>query len=170
MACLHGKLFALGPLGGSMLISAGCTFFLFMSFSQAAIIAWQCLFCGVSVAAWNGIEVITVELYPASKRYYSTQNSSVIKKRALFVNESLLDMKLHYCKFRSSKSPIFLCRTTAFGLLNALCKLAAILGSSIFASFVGITKVIPILLSFGALLGGGLLALKLPETRQKVLL
>ena len=52
-----------------MLISAGCTFFLFLSFSQAAIIAWQCLFCGVSVAAWNGIEVITVELYPASKRY-----------------------------------------------------------------------------------------------------
>lgn len=55
--------------GGSMLISAGCTFFLFLSFSQSAIIALQCLFCGVSVAAWNGIEVVTVELYPASKRY-----------------------------------------------------------------------------------------------------
>uniref|UniRef100_A0A671SRN0 Synaptic vesicle glycoprotein 2B-like n=1 Tax=Sinocyclocheilus anshuiensis TaxID=1608454 RepID=A0A671SRN0_9TELE len=115
-------------IGGSMLISAGCTFFLFLSFSQAAIIAWQCLFCGVSVAAWNGIQVITVELYPASKR------------------------------------------ATAFGVLNAICKLAAILGSSIFASFVGITKVIPILLSFGALVGGGVLALKLPETRKKVLL
>ncbi|XP_050955743.1 synaptic vesicle glycoprotein 2B [Labeo rohita] len=115
-------------IGGSMLISAGCTFFLFLSFSQAAIIAWQCLFCGVSVAAWNGIQVITVELYPASKR------------------------------------------ATAFGVLNAICKLAAILGSSIFASFVGITKVIPILLSFGALVGGGVLALKLPETREKVLL
>ncbi|XP_028843366.1 synaptic vesicle glycoprotein 2B-like [Denticeps clupeoides] len=114
-------------IGGSMLISAGCTFFLFLSFSQASIIAWQCLFCGVSVAAWNGIEVITVELYPASKR------------------------------------------ATAFGVLNALCKLAAIMGSSIFASFVGITKVIPILLSFAALVGGGLLALKLPETREKVL-
>uniref|UniRef100_A0A8C2BFF0 Synaptic vesicle glycoprotein 2Bb n=1 Tax=Cyprinus carpio TaxID=7962 RepID=A0A8C2BFF0_CYPCA len=115
-------------IGGSMLISAGCTFFLFLSFSQAAIIAWQCLFCGVSVAAWNGIQVITVELYPASKR------------------------------------------ATAFGVLNAICKFAAILGSSIFASFVGITKVIPILLSFGALVGGGVLALKLPETREKVLL
>ncbi|CAM4734238.1 hypothetical protein PO909_021751 [Leuciscus waleckii] len=115
-------------IGGSMLISAGCTFFLFLSFSQAAIIAWQCLFCGVSVAAWNGIQVITVELYPASKR------------------------------------------ATAFGALNAICKLAAILGSSIFASFVGITKVIPILLSFGALVGGGVVALKLPETREKILL
>lgn len=56
--------------GVSMLISAGCTFFLFLSYSQAAIIALQCLFCGVSVAAWNGIEVITVELYPASKRCF----------------------------------------------------------------------------------------------------
>uniref|UniRef100_A0A4W5QD35 Synaptic vesicle glycoprotein 2Bb n=1 Tax=Hucho hucho TaxID=62062 RepID=A0A4W5QD35_9TELE len=114
-------------IGLSMLISAGCTFFLFLSFSQAAIIAWQCLFCGVSVAAWNGIEVITVELYPASKR------------------------------------------ATAFGVLNALCKLAAILGTSIFASFVGVTKVIPILLSCTALVCGGLVALKLPETREKIL-
>ncbi|KAM9503953.1 synaptic vesicle glycoprotein 2B-like isoform 1-T2 [Salvelinus alpinus] len=114
-------------IGLSMLISAGCTLFLFLSFSQAAIIAWQCLFCGVSVAAWNGIEVITVELYPASKR------------------------------------------ATAFGVLNALCKLAAILGTSIFASFVGVTKVVPILLSCTALVCGGLVALKLPETREKIL-
>uniref|UniRef100_A0A3Q2PS59 Synaptic vesicle glycoprotein 2Bb n=1 Tax=Fundulus heteroclitus TaxID=8078 RepID=A0A3Q2PS59_FUNHE len=114
-------------IGGSMLISAGCSFFLFLSFSQSAIIALQCMFCAVSAAAWNGIEVVTVELYPASKR------------------------------------------ATAFGVLNALCKLAAILGSSIFASFVGITKAIPILLSFTALVCGGLVALKLPDTRQKIL-
>ncbi|TMS05987.1 Synaptic vesicle glycoprotein 2B [Larimichthys crocea] len=114
-------------IGGSMLISAGCTFFLFLSFSQSAIIALQCLFCGVSAAAWNGIEVVTVELYPASKR------------------------------------------ATAFGVLNALCKLAAVLGSSIFAGFVGITKAIPILLSFVALVCGGLVALKLPDTREKIL-
>uniref|UniRef100_A0A8C4DV99 Major facilitator superfamily (MFS) profile domain-containing protein n=1 Tax=Dicentrarchus labrax TaxID=13489 RepID=A0A8C4DV99_DICLA len=114
-------------IGGSMLISAGCTFFLFLSFSQSAIIALQCLFCGVSVAAWNGIEVVTVELYPASKR------------------------------------------ATAFGVLNALCKLAAVLGSSIFASFVGVSKAVPILLSFAALVCGGLVALKLPDTREKIL-
>ncbi|CAL8262795.1 unnamed protein product [Merluccius merluccius] len=114
-------------IGGSMLVSAGCTFLLFLSFSQAAIIALQCLFCGVSAAAWNGIEVVTVEMYPASKR------------------------------------------ATAFGLLNAMCKLAAILGSSIFASFVGVTKAVPILLSFAALICGGLVALKLPDTRDKIL-
>ena len=54
-----------------MLISAGCTFLLFLSFSQSAIIALQCLFCGVSVAAWNGIQVVTVELFPTSKRYHT---------------------------------------------------------------------------------------------------
>ncbi|XP_048829186.1 synaptic vesicle glycoprotein 2B-like [Brienomyrus brachyistius] len=127
-ALFMDKIGRINIIGGSMLISAGCTFFLFMSFSQAAIIAWQCLFCGVSVAAWNGIEVITVELYPASKR------------------------------------------ATAFGVLNAICKLAAILSSSIFAAFVGITKIIPILMAFSSLVCGGLLALKLPETREKVLL
>ncbi|GLD67655.1 synaptic vesicle glycoprotein 2B-like protein [Lates japonicus] len=114
-------------IGGSMLISAGCTFFLFLSFSQSAIIALQCLFCGVSVAAWNGIEVVTVELYPTSKR------------------------------------------ATAFGVLNALCKLAAVLGSTVFTSFVGITKIVPILLSFTALMCGALLALKLPDTQEKIL-
>uniref|UniRef100_A0A3P8UEP4 Synaptic vesicle glycoprotein 2Bb n=1 Tax=Cynoglossus semilaevis TaxID=244447 RepID=A0A3P8UEP4_CYNSE len=114
-------------IGGAMLISAGCSFFLFLSFSQSAIIVLQCLFCGISAAAWNGIEVVTVELYPASKR------------------------------------------ATAFGVLNALCKLAAILGSSIFSSFVGVTKAVPVLLSFTALTGGGLLALKLPDTREKIL-
>ena len=62
------KIRGVSSTGGSMLISAGCTFFLFLSFSQSAIIALQCLFCGVSVAAWNGIEVVTVELYPTSKR------------------------------------------------------------------------------------------------------
>lgn len=61
-------------------------------------------------------------------------------------------------------------RATAFGVLNALCKLAAVLGSSIFASFVGITKIIPILLSFTALMCGGLVALKLPDTREKILM
>lgn len=55
--------------GGSMLVSSACTFLLLLSFSQGAVICWQCLFYGVSVAAWNGLEVISVELYPSSKRY-----------------------------------------------------------------------------------------------------
>lgn len=56
-------------LGGSMLVSSACTFLLLLSFSQGAVICWQCLFYGASVAAWNGLQVISVELYPSSKRY-----------------------------------------------------------------------------------------------------
>ncbi|KGL76703.1 Synaptic vesicle glycoprotein 2B, partial [Tinamus guttatus] len=115
-------------LGGSMLISAVCCFFLFFGNSESAMIGWQCLFCGASIAAWNALDVITVELYPTNKR------------------------------------------ATAFGILNGLCKFGAILGNSIFASFVGITKVVPILLASSALVGGGLLALRLPETRDQVLM
>ncbi|XP_068881818.1 synaptic vesicle glycoprotein 2B isoform X2 [Aphelocoma coerulescens] len=114
--------------GGSMLISAVCCFFLFFGNSESAMIGWQCLFCGASIAAWNALDVITVELYPTDKR------------------------------------------ATAFGILNGLCKFGAILGNSIFSSFVGITKVVPILLASSALVGGGLLALRLPETREQVLM
>ena len=63
----------------------------------------------------------------------------------------------------------FIYRTTAFGFLNALCKLAAVLGISIFTSFVGITKAVPIMFASGALAAGSYLALKLPETRGQVL-
>lgn len=56
------------PIGGSMLISAVCCFFLFFGNSESAMIGWQCLFCGASIAAWNALDVITVELYPTDKR------------------------------------------------------------------------------------------------------
>ncbi|KAI4800399.1 hypothetical protein KUCAC02_013281, partial [Chaenocephalus aceratus] len=101
-------------IGGSMLASAACTFLLLLSFSQA-------------VAAWNGLQVISVELYPSAKR------------------------------------------GTAFGILNGICKFAAILASFIFAKFIGITKIVPIFLAFASLVCGGLVALKLPETREKIL-
>lgn len=64
----------------------------------------------------------------------------------------------------------FFHRATAFGILNGLCKFGAILGNTIFASFVGITKVVPILLAATSLVGGGLIALRLPETREQVLM
>ncbi|KAM9270718.1 LOW QUALITY PROTEIN: synaptic vesicle glycoprotein 2B [Cariama cristata] len=125
-ALLMDKIGRIKMIGGSMLISAVCCFFLFFGNSESAMIGWQCLFCGASIAAWNALDVITVELYPTDKR------------------------------------------ATAFGILNGLCKFGAILGNSI-ASFVGITKVV-LLLASSALVGGGLLALRLPETREQVLM
>ncbi|RXN38689.1 synaptic vesicle glyco 2B-like protein [Labeo rohita] len=66
---LMDKIGRLKIIGGSMLGSALCTFFLLLCFSQWAVVLFQCLFFAAGAAAWNGIEVITVELYPASKRY-----------------------------------------------------------------------------------------------------
>ncbi|KAM4675093.1 synaptic vesicle glycoprotein 2B [Discoglossus pictus] len=127
-ALLMDKIGRIKMIAGSMLISAVCCFFLFFGNSESAMIGWQCLFCGTSIAAWNALDVITVELYPTNKR------------------------------------------ATAFGILNGLCKLAAIFGNSIFASFVGITKVVPILIASAALVGGGLISFRLPETRELVLM
>ncbi|KAK2498425.1 hypothetical protein MC885_010022 [Smutsia gigantea] len=127
-ALLMDRMGRLKMMGGSMLTSAVCCFFLFFGNSESAMIGWQCLFCGTSIAAWNALDVITVELYPTNQR------------------------------------------ATAFGILNGLCKFGAILGNTIFASFVGITKVVPILLAATSLVGGGLIALRLPETREQVLM
>lgn len=62
------------------------------------------------------------------------------------------------------------CRSTGFGYLNALCKAAAVLGNLIFGSLVGITKAIPILLASAVLVCGGLVGLRLPDTRNQVLM
>lgn len=61
-------------------------------------------------------------------------------------------------------------RGTGFGFCNALCKLAAVLGNLIFGSLVGITKAIPILLASSVLVCGGLVGLRLPDTRANVLM
>ncbi len=62
------------------------------------------------------------------------------------------------------------CRGTGFGFCNAMCKLAAVLGNLIFGSLVGITKSIPILLASSVLVTGGLVGLRLPDTRSNVLM
>uniref|UniRef100_A0A672S6Z1 Synaptic vesicle glycoprotein 2A n=1 Tax=Sinocyclocheilus grahami TaxID=75366 RepID=A0A672S6Z1_SINGR len=126
-ALLMDKIGRLRMLAGSSVISCVSCFFLSFGNSESAMIALLCLFGGISIASWNALDVLTVELYPSDKR------------------------------------------TTAFGFLNALCKLAAVLGISIFQSFVGITKAVPILFASAALAVGSFLALKLPETRGQVL-
>uniref|UniRef100_A0A8C5FEY7 Synaptic vesicle glycoprotein 2A n=1 Tax=Gadus morhua TaxID=8049 RepID=A0A8C5FEY7_GADMO len=122
-ALLMDKIGRLRMLAGSSVISCVSCFFLMFGSNESGMIALLCLFGGISIASWNALDVLTVELYP----------------------------------------------TTAFGFLNALCKLAAVLGISIFQSFVGITKAVPILFAAGALAAGSFLATKLPETQGRVL-
>ncbi|CAM4664674.1 unnamed protein product [Leuciscus chuanchicus] len=127
-ALLMDKVGRLSMLGGSMVLSGISCFFLWFGTSESMMIAMLCLYNGLSISAWNSLDVVTAELYPTDRR------------------------------------------GTGFGFCNAMCKLAAVLGNVIFGSLVGITKSIPILLASTVLVGGGLVGLRLPDTRSNVLM
>ncbi|XP_051907483.1 synaptic vesicle glycoprotein 2C-like [Hippocampus zosterae] len=127
-ALLMDKIGRLSMLGGSMVLSGISCFFLWFGTSESMMIFMLCLYNGLSISAWNSLDVVTTELYPTDRR------------------------------------------GTGFGFCNALCKLAAVLGNLIFGSLVGITKAIPILLASCVLVSGGLVGLRLPDTRVNVLM
>ena len=56
------------PPAGSSVISCVSCFFLSFGNSESAMIALLCLFGGISIASWNALDVLTVELYPSDKR------------------------------------------------------------------------------------------------------
>ncbi|KAK4807659.1 hypothetical protein QYF61_019357 [Mycteria americana] len=199
-ALLMDKIGRLRMLAGSSVMSCVSCFFLSFGNSESAMIALLCLFGGVSIASWNALDVLTVELYPSDKRFWvlvathgvlgASRGVPTSGCKLLGAASQSLGRAVPAASFRppparrgaarpkpslsgatAATSPP--CprarRTTAFGFLNALCKLAAVLGISIFTSFVGITKAVPILLASAALALGSSLALKLPETRGQVL-
>ncbi|XP_060763949.1 synaptic vesicle glycoprotein 2Ca [Neoarius graeffei] len=127
-ALLMDKTGRLSMLGFSMILSGISCFFLWFGTSEAMMIGMLCLYNGLSISAWNSLDVVTVELYPTDRR------------------------------------------GTGFGFCNALCKLAAVLGNLIFGSLVSIAKAIPILLASSVLVCGGLVGLRLPDTRSNVLM
>ncbi|XP_075038135.1 synaptic vesicle glycoprotein 2C [Mixophyes fleayi] len=127
-ALLMDKIGRLTMLGGSMVLSGISCFFLWFGTSESMMVGMLCVYNGLTISAWNSLDVVTVELYPTNKR------------------------------------------STGFGFLNALCKAAAVLGNLIFGSLVGITKAIPILLASTVLVCGGLVGLRLPDTRNQVLM
>ncbi|KAJ3603839.1 hypothetical protein NHX12_028580 [Muraenolepis orangiensis] len=127
-ALLMDKIGRLSMLGGSMVLSGISCFFLWFGTSESMMIFMLCLYNGLSISAWNSLDVVTTESFPTNRR------------------------------------------GTGFGFCNALCKLAAVLGNLIFGSLVGITKAIPILMASSVLVGGGLVALRLPDTRENVLM
>eukprot|EP00063_Salmo_salar_P042092 XP_014016927.1 PREDICTED: synaptic vesicle glycoprotein 2C-like isoform X2 [Salmo salar] len=127
-ALLMDKIGRLSMLGGSMVLSGISCFFLWFGTSESMMIFMLCLYNGLSISAWNSLDVVTTESFPTDRR------------------------------------------GTGFGFCNALCKLAAVLGNMIFGSLVGITKAIPILLASSVLVCGGLVGLRLPDTRANVLM
>ncbi|XP_032824771.2 synaptic vesicle glycoprotein 2C-like [Petromyzon marinus] len=127
-ALLMDKIGRLNMLGGSMVLSGISCFLLWFGNSEATMIGMLCLYNGLTISAWNSLDVLTVELFPTDRR------------------------------------------ATGFGFLNALCRAATVMGNLIFGSLVSITKAIPILLASSVLVGGGLVSLRLPDTRNQVLM
>nr|XP_015827995.2 synaptic vesicle glycoprotein 2Ca [Nothobranchius furzeri] len=127
-ALLMDKIGRLSMLGGSMILSGISCFFLWFGTSESMMIFMLCLYNGLSISAWNSLDVVTTESFPTVRR------------------------------------------GTGFGFCNALCKLAAVMGNLIFGSLVGITKAVPILMASSVLVGGGLMGLRLPDTRANVLM
>uniref|UniRef100_UPI00358F7B2D synaptic vesicle glycoprotein 2C-like n=1 Tax=Myxine glutinosa TaxID=7769 RepID=UPI00358F7B2D len=127
-ALFMDKVGRLNMLGGSMVISAISCFLLWFGNSQAILIGILCLYNGLSISAWNSLDVLTTEIFPADRR------------------------------------------TSGFGFLSALGRLGTIFGSLAFGSLVLTAKAYPILLASSLLLFGGLVAFKLPDTHDLILM
>ncbi|XP_066270214.1 synaptic vesicle glycoprotein 2C-like [Branchiostoma lanceolatum] len=136
LAVLPGNIFSalmmdrigrLYMLVGSMAISAVSVFFIWVGNSESNIVGMSCLFNGVTIMAWNSLDVITTELYPTGKR------------------------------------------STAFGLLNAVSRIGAVIANVLFGQMIGINKAVPILLTAAILGSGAVAAWRLPDTKNVAL-
>lgn len=61
-------MFSLRPAGGSMVLSGISCFFLWFGTSESMMIFMLCLYNGLSISAWNSLDVVTTELYPTDRR------------------------------------------------------------------------------------------------------
>lgn len=55
-----------------MVLSGISCFFLWFGTSESMMIAMLCLYNGLSISAWNSLDVVTAELYPTDRRYTHT--------------------------------------------------------------------------------------------------
>ncbi|XP_061763891.1 synaptic vesicle glycoprotein 2C-like [Nerophis ophidion] len=67
-ALLMDKIGRLSMLGGSMVLSGISCFFLWFGTSESMMIFMLCLYNGLSISAWNSLDVVTTELYPTDRR------------------------------------------------------------------------------------------------------
>ncbi|KAG7255078.1 hypothetical protein CRUP_007639 [Coryphaenoides rupestris] len=68
-ALLMDKIGRLSMLGGSMVLSGISCFFLWFGTSESMMIFMLCLYNGLSISAWNSLDVVTAELYPTDRRW-----------------------------------------------------------------------------------------------------
>ncbi|MGH0185885.1 UNVERIFIED_CONTAM: hypothetical protein FKN15_019288 [Acipenser sinensis] len=63
--------------GGSMVLSGISCFFLWFGTSESMMIGMLCLYNGLTISAWNSLDVITVELYPTDRSMNIHRTSKV---------------------------------------------------------------------------------------------
>lgn len=56
------------PSGGSMVLSGISCFFLWFGTSESMMIFMLCLYNGLSISAWNSLDVVTTESFPTVRR------------------------------------------------------------------------------------------------------
>lgn len=57
------------PSGGSMVLSGISCFFLWFGTSESMMIFMLCLYNGLSISAWNSLDVVTTESFPTVRRW-----------------------------------------------------------------------------------------------------
>ncbi|KAK7933557.1 hypothetical protein WMY93_004453 [Mugilogobius chulae] len=67
-ALLMDKIGRLSMLGGSMVLSGISCFFLWFGTSESMMIFMLCLYNGLSISAWNSLDVVTTESFPTVRR------------------------------------------------------------------------------------------------------
>ncbi|EPQ02615.1 Synaptic vesicle glycoprotein 2C [Myotis brandtii] len=67
-ALLMDRIGRLTMLGGSMVLSGISCFFLWFGTSESMMIGMLCLYNGLTISAWNSLDVVTVEMYPTDRR------------------------------------------------------------------------------------------------------
>lgn len=62
-----------------MVLSGISCFFLWFGTSESMMIAMLCLYNGLSISAWNSLDVVTAELYPTDRRYTHTHTHTRVQ-------------------------------------------------------------------------------------------
>lgn len=57
-----------------MVLSGISCFFLWFGTSESMMIAMLCVYNGLSISAWNSLDVVTAELYPTDRRYVNAMS------------------------------------------------------------------------------------------------
>ena len=127
--------------------SAVSVFFIWAINTELSVVCLNAVFNCLINCGFNCLDVVSSEQYPTSLRLVHLHPTTgfICTTAILF---------------------FFGFRTTGFGLLSCVGRIAAILGNVTFGNLIDVGKALPVLTTSAVLLSGGLAALKLPESKS----